>query len=78
MTLKCVAYNIAQCFKQQILQDVWHTRSFKTIKNYLIKIPCNVFRYGKGIRISLPASYQFKEVFQQSEDRVFQLAQSFW
>lgn len=78
MTLKCVAYNIAQCFKQQILQDVWHTRSFKTIKNYLIKIPCNVFRYGKGIRISLPASYQFKEVFQQSEDRVFRLAQSFW
>ena len=40
MTIKCTAYNIVQCFKQQ-------TRSFKTIKNYLIKAPCNVFRYGR-------------------------------
>lgn len=37
MTIKCVAYNIVQCFKQQVLKDVWQTKSFKTIKNYLCK-----------------------------------------
>ncbi|OOP55333.1 MAG: hypothetical protein AYP45_15420 [Candidatus Brocadia carolinensis] len=63
VTIKCVAYNIVQCFKQHILEDVWQTKSFKTIKNYLIKIPCNVFKYCRGIRVSLPFSYQFKEVF---------------
>ncbi len=77
MTMKCITYNIVQCFKQQILKDVWKTRSFKTIKNYLIKIPCNVFRYGRGIRVSLPSSYRFIEVFRQSEDRLFRFAQGF-
>lgn len=77
MTIKGVAYNIVQCFKQQILKDVWQTKSFKTIKNYLVKIPCNVFRYGKGIRVSLPSSYRFKELFQVSEVRLFQFAQGF-
>lgn len=77
MTIKCVVYNIVQCFKQQILKDAWQTRSFKTIKNYLVKIPCNIFRYGKGIRVSLPSSYRFKELFHVSEDRLFQFAQGF-
>ena len=77
MTIKCVVYNIVQCFKQQILKDAWQTRSFKTIKNYLVKIPCNLFRYGKGIRVSLPSSHRFKELFQVSEDRLFQFAQGF-
>ncbi|MBU6392280.1 MAG: transposase [Planctomycetes bacterium] len=77
MNIKCIAYNVVQCFRQFILKDVWKTSSFKTIKNYLIKIPCNVFRYGKGIRVSLPSSFAFKDVFQVSKDSLFQFGRGF-
>lgn len=32
---------------------------------------------AEGIRVNLPSSYRFKEVFQQSEYRLFQFAQEF-
>ncbi|MEP9412164.1 MAG: transposase, partial [Candidatus Brocadia sp.] len=35
MTIKCTAYNIVQCFKQQTMKDVWQTRSLKTITKIL-------------------------------------------
>jgi len=77
ITIKCIAYDIAKCFKQFILKDAWQNSSFKTIKNYLIEIPGNVFGYGKGIQVSLPASYKFKHLFRTIEDRLFMFAQCF-
>lgn len=77
MAMKCITYNIVQCFKQFVLKDAWQNSSFKTIKNYLVKIPCNIFRYGKGIRLSLPSSYQFKDLSGTIEDRLFLFAQCF-
>jgi len=78
MTIKCIAYNIVQCFKQIILAGDWKTSSFKTIKNYLIKIPCNISKYGKGIRLSLPSSYVFHDLFRTSQERLFQFAHYFY
>jgi len=77
MTIKCITYNIAQCFKQFILKDAWKKSSFKTIKNYLVKIPGNVFKCGKGIRRSIPSSYKFKDLSRTIEERLFLFAQCF-
>jgi len=77
ITIKCIAYDIAKCFKQFILKDAWKKSSFKTIKNYLVKIPGNVFKCGKGIRRSIPSSYKFKDLSRTIEERLFLFAQCF-
>ncbi|UJS22310.1 MAG: hypothetical protein L3J18_08375 [Candidatus Brocadia sp.] len=46
-------------------------------QKFLIKIPCKVFRYGRGFRVSLPSLHRFIEVFQQSEDRLFRFVRGF-
>ena len=77
MTIRCITYNIVQCFKQIVLGGDWKTGSFKTIKNYLIKIPGNIKKYGKGLCLSLPESYGFQDVFRTSQERLFQFAHCF-
>ena len=51
LKIKVIAYNILNAFKRLIIKGRWATRSARTIRNWLIKIPCLISSHGKGMKL---------------------------
>lgn len=75
--IKALAYNIINAFKRFVLKGNWATKSAKTIKNWIIRIPVIVISHRKGIKLSMAKNTKLQKFVMDISNRVYALADSF-
>lgn len=75
--IKALAYNIINAFKRFVLKGNWTTKSAKTIRNWIIRIPVIVISYRKGIKLSMAKNTKLQQFVLDISNRVYTLAASF-
>ncbi len=74
--IKALAYNIINAFKRFVLKGTWATKSAKTIKNWIIRIPVIVISYRKGIKLSMAKNTKLQQFVMDISNRVYTVATS--
>lgn len=77
LKIKILSYNILNAFKRMVLGGKWATKSAKTIRNWIIRIPVIVVSIGKGIRLSMAENIKLKQFVTDVSNEVFNIAASF-
>lgn len=72
--IKMLAYNILNAFKRLILKGKWITKSAKTIKNWIIRVPVIVTAFGKGIKLNMSQNIKLEHFITNMSDEIYKLA----
>lgn len=75
--IKMLAYNILNAFKRLVLKGKWITKSAKTIRNWIIRVPVVVTSLGKGIKLNMAQNIKLERFVTSISDKVYTLASSF-
>lgn len=75
--IKALAYNILNAFKRLVLKGKWITKSAKTIRNRIIRVPVIVTAFRKGFKLNMAKNIKLEQFVTSISDKVYALACSF-